>query len=87
MHMNHDHCASLAQLSSIRIQQSFAQSFCFQAKLERRVKMVEVTVLNQPRQGKKLLVVDIDYTIFDLGSTAETPNELARCAAYYSCAL
>lgn len=54
---------------------------CMQAKLERRVKMVEVPVLNAPRPGKKLLVVDIDYTIFDLGSTAETPHELARSAA------
>jgi ubiquitin-like domain-containing CTD phosphatase 1 len=38
-----------------------------QAKLERRIKMTEVTILNEPRPGKKLLVVDIDYTIFDLG--------------------
>lgn len=40
--------------------------------------MVKVKVLNPPRPGKKLLVVDIDYTIFDLGSTAERPDELAR---------
>jgi hypothetical protein len=53
---------------------------CLQAKLERRIKMVEVKVLHEPRPGKKLLVVDIDYTIFDLGSSAEQPMELARCA-------
>lgn len=35
-------------------------------------------VLNPPREGKKLLVLDIDYTIFDLGSSAERPEELAR---------
>lgn len=49
-----------------------------QEKLERRIKKVEVEVLNEPREGKRLLVVDIDYTIYDLGSSAETPMELAR---------
>lgn len=28
--------------------------------------------------GKKLLVADIDFTIFDLNSSAERPEELAR---------
>lgn len=37
--------------------------------------------MNEPRPGKKLLVIDIDYTIFDLGSSAEQPMELARCGA------
>ena len=41
---------------------------------------MEVKVLNEPREGKRLLVVDIDYTIYDLGSSAETPMELARCS-------
>lgn len=40
--------------------------------------MVELKILNPPRPGKKLLVVDIDYTIFDLGSSAERAEELAR---------
>lgn len=48
------------------------------AKLERRIKAVEIKVLNPPRLGKKLLVIDIDYTIFDLGSSAEQPMDLAR---------
>ena len=52
-----------------------------QAKLERRIKSVEAKVFEGPRAGKRLLVVDIDYTIYDLGSSAETPMELARCAA------
>ena len=42
-------------------------------------------VLNEPRPGKKLLVVDIDYTIFDLGSSAERPEELARCVILLLC--
>lgn len=50
-----------------------------QAKLERRIKAVDIKVLNAPRPGKKLLVIDIDYTIFDLGSSAERPMDLARC--------
>jgi hypothetical protein len=28
--------------------------------------------------GKKCLVLDIDYTLFDLNSSAERPDELAR---------
>lgn len=39
---------------------------------------MEVKVLNPPRRGKHLLVLDIDYTIFDLDSSAERPDELAR---------
>ena len=51
---------------------------CLQEKLRRRVHSVEVKVLQPPRRGKKCLVLDIDYTIFDLGSSAERPHELAR---------
>lgn len=49
-----------------------------QEKLRRRVASVEVKVLNPPRPGKKCLVLDIDYTLFDLGSAAERPEELGR---------
>ncbi|KXZ48007.1 hypothetical protein GPECTOR_31g371 [Gonium pectorale] len=49
-----------------------------QEKLARRLKSVEVKIISPPRPGKKCLVIDIDYTIFDLGSTAERPEELAR---------
>jgi ubiquitin-like domain-containing CTD phosphatase 1 len=35
-------------------------------------------LLNEPRPGKKLLVLDIDYTLFDHRSAAETGNELMR---------
>ena len=37
-----------------------------QVKLQRRIRSVQVKVLNEPRPGKKCLVLDIDYTIFDL---------------------
>jgi len=47
-------------------------------KLERRVRSVAVDIMNAPRPGKKCLVLDIDYTLFDLGSSAERPEELAR---------
>jgi hypothetical protein len=49
-----------------------------QDKLARRLKSVEVKILSAPRPGKKCLVIDIDYTIFDLGSTAERP-EVCGC--------
>ncbi|KAK9828309.1 hypothetical protein WJX74_008288 [Apatococcus lobatus] len=48
------------------------------AKLQRRIDSTDVKVLNAPRPGKKCVVLDIDYTIFDLGSSAERPEELAR---------
>jgi hypothetical protein len=48
-------------------------------KLRRRIEKYEgVPPLNPPRDGKKLLVLDIDYTLFDHRSTAEHPLELMR---------
>ncbi|KAL6779516.1 hypothetical protein ACKKBG_A12610 [Auxenochlorella protothecoides x Auxenochlorella symbiontica] len=47
-------------------------------RLARRVARTEVKVLQPPRPGKKLLVLDIDYTLFDLGSSAERADQLAR---------
>jgi len=35
-------------------------------------------MLNEPRPGKKLLVLDIDYTLFDHRSAAESGIELMR---------
>ena len=35
------------------------------AKISKRVREYKVTILNEPRPNKKLLVLDIDYTIFD----------------------
>lgn len=48
------------------------------AKVNKRVREYQVEELNPPREGKKLLVLDIDYTLFDHRSTAETGTELMR---------
>mmetsp|Transcript_34379 Transcript_34379/g.61978 ORF Transcript_34379/g.61978 Transcript_34379/m.61978 type:complete len:370 (-) Transcript_34379:798-1907(-) len=48
------------------------------ARLASRLASVKVKVLSPPREGKKCLVMDIDYTLFDLDSNAERPQELAR---------
>lgn len=48
------------------------------AKIARRVKDYKVEELNPPRQGKHLLVLDVDYTLFDHKSCAETGQELMR---------
>ena len=43
-------------------------------------------LLSEPRSGKKLLVLDIDYTLFDHVSPAETAAELARpCESSGAC--
>ncbi|XP_005094856.1 ubiquitin-like domain-containing CTD phosphatase 1 [Aplysia californica] len=48
------------------------------AKIDRRIKSYKINTLNESRPGKKLLVLDIDYTLFDHRSTAEQANELMR---------
>ena len=48
------------------------------AKISRRVKELKVNIINEPRPNKKLLVLDIDYTIFDHVSHAEKGSELMR---------
>jgi ubiquitin-like domain-containing CTD phosphatase 1 len=48
------------------------------AKIEKRVKEVKIEIMNPPRPGKKLLVLDIDYTLFDHRSVAEHPHQLMR---------
>ena len=47
-----------------------------QEKLQRRIESYTVQAIGEPRDGKKLLVLDIDYTLFDHRSTAENPLEL-----------
>eukprot|EP00271_Cylindrocystis_brebissonii_P009073 TRINITY_DN23691_c0_g1_i1.p1 TRINITY_DN23691_c0_g1~~TRINITY_DN23691_c0_g1_i1.p1 ORF type:complete len:376 (-),score=58.97 TRINITY_DN23691_c0_g1_i1:381-1508(-) len=49
-----------------------------QNKVRRRAAAYKMKVLNPPRPDKKLLVLDIDYTLFDHRSTAESPGELMR---------
>ncbi|KAI1285587.1 Ubiquitin-like domain-containing CTD phosphatase 1 [Halotydeus destructor] len=48
------------------------------AKIEKRVRDYQIKILNEPRPGKKLLVLDIDYTLFDHRSVAENANQLMR---------
>lgn len=47
-------------------------------KLRRRASQYKIKLLHPCREGKKLLVLDIDYTLFDHRSTAENPLELMR---------
>ncbi|XP_050430275.1 ubiquitin-like domain-containing CTD phosphatase 1 isoform X1 [Adelges cooleyi] len=48
------------------------------AKVQNRIDNYEIKMLNEPRPGKKLLVLDIDYTLFDHRSVAESGLELMR---------
>lgn len=50
----------------------------YQKKVQRRIKDYQVKVLNEPRKGKKLLVLDVDYTLFDHRSVGEKGVELMR---------
>lgn len=50
----------------------------YKARISRRVQHYKIKMLNQPRPNKKLLVLDIDYTLFDHRSTAQTASELMR---------
>ncbi|KAK4433062.1 Ubiquitin-like domain-containing CTD phosphatase [Sesamum alatum] len=45
-------------------------------KLRRRIEQYKMELRNPCRKGKKLLVLDIDYTLFDHRSTTENPLEL-----------
>lgn len=47
-------------------------------KLRRRIDQYKIELRNPCREGKKLLVLDIDYTLFDHRSPAENPLELMR---------
>lgn len=49
-----------------------------QRRLERRIQSTEITIINPPRDGKKLLVLDLDYTLLDCRSTASNFRDLAR---------
>lgn len=47
-------------------------------KIQNRIENYAITELNPLREGKKLLVLDIDYTLFDHRSTAESGAALMR---------
>lgn len=48
------------------------------AKIDMRVKSYQFKQLAEPRPGKKLLVLDIDYTLFDHRSVVERITDLMR---------
>eukprot|EP00051_Salpingoeca_urceolata_P028906 m.488407 g.488407 ORF g.488407 m.488407 type:complete len:317 (+) comp25759_c0_seq1:63-1013(+) len=48
------------------------------AKIARRVESYNIEVINEPRPGKRLLVLDIDYTLYDHRSSAENMLDLTR---------
>lgn len=50
----------------------------FLNKIGKRIKTYKIKWLNEPRPGKRLLVLDIDYTIFDHRTTAQSMVELMR---------
>lgn len=50
----------------------------FLAKVERRIRDYPIKVMNEPRPGKKLLVLDVDGTLFDNWSVGETGADLMR---------
>jgi ubiquitin-like domain-containing CTD phosphatase 1 len=47
-------------------------------KIEERVRTYQFKKLNEPRPGKKLLVLDVDYTLFDHRTTVERTTDLMR---------
>ncbi|XP_043265715.1 ubiquitin-like domain-containing CTD phosphatase 1 [Colletes gigas] len=48
------------------------------SKIQKRIDTYTIVELNPLRPGKKLLVLDIDYTLFDHRSTAQSGVELMR---------
>lgn len=48
------------------------------SKIERRIRDYKIEELNPLRENKKLLVLDIDYTLFDHRSVASSGAELMR---------
>ncbi|XP_041768833.1 ubiquitin-like domain-containing CTD phosphatase 1 [Anopheles merus] len=57
---------------------AFENKEVYLAKINKRIKDYTIKELNPPREGKRLLVLDIDYTIFDHRSAAENGTELMR---------
>lgn len=44
-----------------------------QDRLSRTLKRVDLQFLNRPRPGKKLLVLDLDHTLFDCKGGMQAP--------------
>jgi len=47
-------------------------------KLNRVISVIDIALIHPPRKGKKLLVLDLDYTIFDMKSSAPSFIDLKR---------
>lgn len=52
------------------------------AKIARRVKDYKVEELNPPREGKRLLVLDVDYTLFGELQWHKSDWDTTDCMAY-----
>lgn len=50
----------------------------YHRRLERRIETTEFRIINPPRGQKKLLVLDLDYTLFDCRSVADSIGDLGR---------
>ncbi|KAJ2018844.1 hypothetical protein IW146_006912 [Coemansia sp. RSA 922] len=50
----------------------------WQVQLQRIVADTEVRVLNAPRAGRKLVVLDLDYTLFDCKNVSGNVTDMAR---------
>lgn len=59
-------------------EETLENSAIYLAKIQKRIKEYKITELNPSRPGKHLLILDIDYTLFDHRSSAETGAELMR---------
>jgi len=59
-----------------------AQNSKYQKKLDHLVKNSEINIINQPRQGKKLLVLDLDNTLFDMKGMRKTHDQISLKRPY-----
>lgn len=49
-----------------------------QKKFDKYLAKLDINLINSPREGKKLLVLDLDYTLFDMKSKADNFEQLKR---------
>jgi ubiquitin-like domain-containing CTD phosphatase 1 len=47
-------------------------------RLHKTSRELKINMIHQPRAGKKLLVLDLDYTLFDMKSSAANFEQLKR---------
>ncbi|KAJ2840908.1 hypothetical protein FBU31_000049 [Coemansia sp. 'formosensis'] len=70
--------AGLCGDKSERQMRSQVLSTDWKTKLQRIVAEAEVRVLNAPRAGRKLVVLDLDYTLFDCKNVSGNVADMAR---------